>query len=63
MNSLYNSMNQQQNPMMQAFKQFQSAFRGDAKTQVQQLLNSGQMTQAQFNQYAQLANNFKNMMR
>ena len=41
--------------MMAQFDRFRSAFQGDARAQVQQLLNSGQMTQAQYNQLGQMA--------
>ncbi len=42
--------------MLRAFEDFRRGFRGDPKQTVQNLLNSGQMTQAQFNQLAQQAN-------
>jgi len=42
--------------MLQRFQQFQSQFRGDPRQMVQQLMASGKMSQAQFNQLSQLAN-------
>lgn len=36
--------------MVQRFNQFRQMFQGDPQQQVQQLLNSGQMTQQQFEQ-------------
>lgn len=48
--------------MIQSLNQFAQAFRGDPKQQVQQLLNSGRMSQDQFNQLQQMAQNFRNMM-
>ena len=48
---------------MQQFEQFRRMFQGNPKAQVQQLLNSGAMTQAQFNQLSQMANQFQRMMR
>lgn len=42
--------------MLQAFQQFKSTFSGDPQQQVQNLLNSGRMTQQQFNQLSQMAN-------
>lgn len=40
---------------MQQFNQFKQNFQGDPKAQVQQMLNSGQITQEQFNQMANMA--------
>ena len=48
--------------VMQRFQQFASTFRGDPKQKVQELLNSGQMSQQQFNQLQQMANQFRQMM-
>ena len=49
--------------MMNRFNQFKQSFHGDPKQQVQQLLNSGRMSQEQFNQLKQLADQFQNMMK
>lgn len=54
-----------QNPMtqmMQQFQQFKENFKGDPQTEVQNLLNSGRMTQAQYNQLAQTAQQMARMM-
>lgn len=48
--------------MMQQFNQFRQTFQGDPKQQVQQLLNSGRMSQSQFNQLKQMADQFMKMM-
>lgn len=45
------------NNLLQQFEQFKRQFTGDPKNQVQQLLNSGKMTQQQFNHLQQLAQN------
>ena len=56
MNPLFNILNggiQPQNPMMNMItqlSQFRQTFQGNPKQQVQQLLNSGKMSQEQFNQ-------------
>lgn len=50
------------NGMMQRFQQFQQMFRGDPKQQVQQMLNSGKVSQAQYNQAVQMANQLQRMM-
>ena len=52
----------QGNPMMEKFRQFQQMFRGDPKQQVQQLLNSGKVSQQQYNQAVQTANQMARMM-
>ena len=47
--------------MFAQFQQFAQNFRGDPRAQVQQLLNSGRMTQEQFNQLSNMANQFQMM--
>lgn len=64
MNPLFNLFNQNQNMpypmnMIQQFNQFRQTFQGDPRQQVQQLLNSGQMTQEQFNQLSSMAQMFQ----
>ena len=68
--SLFNLFGQQTPPMnggfanmMGQFQRFKQNFQGDPKQQVQQLLDSGQMSQQQFNQLSQMATQFQNMMR
>lgn len=61
MNPLFNSMGGQmpQNNMGQLlknFEQFKAQFSGNPQQMVQQLISSGKMSQAQYNQLAQLAN-------
>lgn len=56
---------QQMNPMMSMmnqFNQFRNTFSGDPKQIVANMLQSGQMSKAQFEQLAQQANQFRNMM-
>lgn len=60
MNPLYSQMNQ--NPVMQRFQQFQRMFKGNPQEQVQQLLNSGKVSQAQYNQAVQMANQLQKML-
>lgn len=48
--------------LMQKFNQFKNNFQGDPRAQVQQLLNSGQMSQEQFNNLSQMASQFQNML-
>ena len=55
-NPLFGMMNQQMpNGMLQRFQQFQQMFRGDPRQQIQQMLNSGKVNQAQYNQAVQMA--------
>ena len=61
-NPLYQMMGQQMPPIMQRFQQFQQMFKGDPKQQVQQLLQSGRVTQQQYNQAVQMAKQFQQMM-
>lgn len=49
--------------MIQQFNRFRANFQGDPQQQVQQLLNSGKMTQQQFNQLAGLANQFQQFLK
>ena len=44
--------------MMQKFIEFKNNFQGDPKTAVMNLLNNGQMSQEQFNQLQNMANQF-----
>lgn len=48
--------------MMQSFTKFANAFKGNPKQKVQELLNSGRMSQEQFNQLQQMAKQFQQMM-
>lgn len=48
--------------MMSQFQQFEQNFSGDPKQQVQQLLDSGRMTQEQFNKLSPMATQFQKMM-
>lgn len=62
-------MNQNGNPlanitnMMSQFQQFKTGFRGNAQQEVQKLLNSGQMTQQQFNQLQSMATQWQSFLK
>lgn len=63
MNPLFSMMqNQMPNNLMQRFQQFQQMFRGDPRQQIQQMLNSGKVTQGQYNQAVQMAQQLQRMM-
>lgn len=66
-NQLFNMLGgqQQMNPMtnlVNQLNQFRQSFSGDPKQQVQQLLNSGRMSQSQYNQLSQMATQIQNML-
>lgn len=48
--------------MIQQFLQFQQTFTGDPKAQIQQMLNSGRVTQAQYDQAVQMARQLQQML-
>lgn len=49
--------------LMNRFNLFASQFQGDPERQVQELLNSGMMTQEQFNQLSDIAQPFQQMLK
>lgn len=53
------------NPLMliQQFNQFKSSYTGNPQQQIQQMLNSGQISQEQYNQAVQTANMLKNILK
>lgn len=59
-NSLFNALNgQQTNPMQQLVadaKRLQQTMTGNPKQMVEELMRSGKMSQQDFNNYAQIAN-------
>ena len=60
MNPLFTQMNQ--TPILQRFQQFQQMFKGNPQEQVQQLLNSGKVSQEQYNRAVQMANQLQKMI-
>lgn len=50
------------NNMLQQFMQFRQNFSGNAQQQVQQLLNSGKVTQQQYDQAFRMAQQFQRML-
>lgn len=49
--------------MISKFNQFKNSFQGDARQEVQNLLNSGQMSQQQFNQLQSMAQQFSQLLK
>lgn len=68
MNPLFNMFGQNnQNGMfpfnmIQQFNQFKQNFQGDPKQRVQNLLDTGQMSQEQFNQLSSMAQMFQQFL-
>ena len=70
-NSVYNMLgnNQPAGPfgnvmqMMKQFNEFKNSFKGDPQQQLQEMLNSGKISQAQLNQYVQLAKQFQQFVK
>lgn len=63
-NQLYQQLNNQNglSGLINQFDQFRQSIQGDPKQMVQQLLNSGRMSQAQYNQLSQMANEFQKLL-
>lgn len=63
-NPLFNQMQPQNQfaQMMQRFQQFRQTFQGDPRQQVQQLLNSGKVTQQQYDRAVQMAQQLQRLM-
>lgn len=64
-NPIYNSMVDQNNHFMQIMKEAQNlknTFKGNPREEVQRLLNSGELSQADFNRYSQIAQQVMQMM-
>lgn len=66
-NSLFEQFgnNNMQNPyadIIKQVKEIQKTLNGNPKDMVMQLLNSGQMSQAQFNKYSQIAKQIQRYM-
>lgn len=71
MNPLFNMFGGQQQPqgpfsnaanVINQFNQFRNTFQGDPQQRVQELLNTGQMTQEQFNQLSVMAQSFRQLL-
>ena len=57
-NPLFNAMSKQSNPMADLIRQardFRKQFTGNPKQEVERLLQTGQMSQSDFNRFSQIA--------
>lgn len=48
--------------MIHRFLQFRQNFRGDARSQIQQMMNSGQISQEQYNNAVRMAQQLQQML-
>lgn len=67
-NQIFNAM-MQSTPMgnvqnlLNQYRQFRNSFQGDPQQKVQEMLNSGQITQAQVDQARNMATQFKGILK
>ena len=61
-NSIYNDFNNFSN-LLNQFNQFRQTFSGNPQQQVQQLIQSGRMSQEQFNQLANQATQLRQILK
>ena len=64
-NPLYNNFGNQSNPMADLIRQardFKKQFNVNPRQEVERLLQSGAMSQSQFNEYSQIAQQVAQMM-
>lgn len=65
-NPLFQQMTGAANPMtqiLQRFNSFKQTFRGDPRQQIQQMLNSGQVSQEQYNRAVQMAQQLQSLLK
>lgn len=68
MNPIYQAMmqalpNNNMLGLLQQFKQFKAGFRGNPQQQVQKLLQSGRVSQAQYDQAVQMAQQLQGLLK
>lgn len=49
--------------LVQQFQQFRNSFRGDPRQQIQQMLNSGRVSQEQYNNAMRMAQQMQNLLK
>ena len=70
MSSLFNMFGNQKQPntnngfinMINRFNNFKDSYKGNPEQEVRNLINSGQMSQSEFNRLSNAATQFQNMM-
>lgn len=66
MNPLFQMLNRPNNNMlqlMQQFQQFRQNFKGNPQQQIQQMLQSGRISQAQYNNAVQMAQQLQSFLK
>lgn len=66
MNPLFNLLGgnrQPNNNILQRFQQFKNSFKGDPRQQIQDLLNSGKISQTDYDNAVKMANEIMRMMK
>ena len=58
--SQYQSQNQGES-LLQRYQQFRQTFQGNPQQQIQQMLNTGKVNQAQYNRAVQMAQQFSRL--
>lgn len=48
--------------LVRQFQQFRQTFKGDPKTEVEKLVQSGKLSQQQLNQFQEMAKQFQSLM-
>ena len=61
-NPIYGLLNGQQNNLLAQVQQFKQSFKGDPNQTINQMLQSGKVTQEQVNRATQIANQMKWML-
>lgn len=61
-NPIYGLLNGQQNNLLAQFQRFKQSFNGDPNQTINQMLQSGKVTQEQVNRATQIANQMKGML-
>ena len=61
MNNLYQELNK--NNIIAQFEQFKKSFNGNPREEVQKLLDSGRMTQEQYNRLSQIATQLQSLLK
>lgn len=59
-NPIFTALNQKN--MLAQFEEFRRTFRGDPREEVQRLLDSGRMSQEQFNKFSEMANQMQSLL-
>ena len=66
-NALFNALGGQSpnniTNIVQQIKQLQQTFKGDPKAEVERMLKTGEVSQDDFNRYAQMANQIMQMLK